>query len=250
MRRAGNRIRVTTQLVDVSNGFQMWSERYDRELADIFDVQDEIARAIASKLEVTLAGGAPRLVKQATSNLQAYELYLRGRALLLKRGRHVAEGTECLKRAVELDPQFAPAWAGLADTFTVRGYWGMAPPAECMPKALTAARRAVELDPLSAEAHCALAMPLLLWERDYDASEAAFLKCIELNPNYTQGRCWHGLFSLQWVRGRSDEGIAEVRRAYEQDPLSAYAASILGYRARVRRQSRRRYRDGAAWRRA
>jgi tetratricopeptide (TPR) repeat protein len=71
-------------------------------------------------------------------------------------------------------------------------------------------------------------MPLLLWERDYDASEAAFRRCIELNPNYTQGRGWHGLFSLQWVRGRSQEGVAEVRRAYENDPLSAYATSILG----------------------
>jgi tetratricopeptide (TPR) repeat protein len=71
-------------------------------------------------------------------------------------------------------------------------------------------------------------MPLLLWERDYDASEAAFRRCVELNPNYTQGRAWHGLFSLQWVRGRSGEGVAEVRRAYENDPLSAYAAAILG----------------------
>jgi serine/threonine-protein kinase len=122
VRRAGNRIRVTAQLVDVSGGFQLWSERYDRELADIFDVQDEIARAIAGKLKVTLAAGGPRLVKPATSSLPAYELYLRGRALLLKRGRHVVEGTECLKRAVELDPEFAQAWAGLADTFTVRGY--------------------------------------------------------------------------------------------------------------------------------
>jgi serine/threonine-protein kinase len=228
VRRAGNRIRVTAQLVDVSGGFQLWSERYDRELADIFDVQDEIARAIAGKLKVTLAAGGPRLVRAATASLPAYELYLRGRALLLKRGRHVVEGTECLKRAVELDPEFAPAWAGLADTFTVRGYWGNLSPAETMPKALTAARRAVELDPSSAEAHCALAMPLLLWERDYDASEAAFRRSIELNPNYTQGRGWHGLFSLQWVRGRSQEGVAEVRRAYENDPLSAYATSILG----------------------
>jgi serine/threonine-protein kinase len=122
VRRAGNRIRVTAQLVDVAQGFQLWSERYDRELADIFDVQDEIARAIAGKLKVTLAAGGPRLVKPATSSLPAYELYLRGRALLLKRGRHVVEGTECLKRAVELDPEFAQAWAGLADTFTVRGY--------------------------------------------------------------------------------------------------------------------------------
>lgn len=226
VRRAGNRIRVTAQLIDVANGFQLWSERYDRELADIFDVQDEIARAIAGKLKITLAGASSRLVKPATSNLQAYELYLRGRALLLKRGRHAAEGIECLKRAVDLDPDFAPAWAGLADAFTVHSYWGITPPAESAPRALTAARRAVELDPLNAEAHCALAMPLLYWARDFDAAETAFLRSVELNPHYTQGRCWHGLFSLQWVRGQIDDGVAETRTACQNDPLSAYAASL------------------------
>jgi len=226
VRRAGNRIRVTAQLIDVANGFQLWSERYDRELADIFDVQDEIARAIAVKLKVTLAASAPRLVKPATSNLQAYELYLRGRALLLKRGRHAVEGNECLRRATELDPEFAQAWAGLADSFTVNAYWCVSPPSESASRALTAARRAVELDPLSAEANSALAMPLLYWERDFDAAEAAFRRSAELNPNHTQGRVWHGLFSLQWVRGRHDEGIAEIRAAYDADPLSAYAATL------------------------
>jgi serine/threonine-protein kinase len=228
VRRAGHRIRVTVQLVDVAQGFQLWSERYDREMADIFDLQDEIARAIAEKLKVTLAaGGSARLVKQATTSVQAYELYLRGRALLLKRGRHVAEGTDCLRRAVDLDPNFAAAWAGLADTYTVRGYWGMATPGETMPKALTAARRAVALDPDLAEAHSALATALLLWERDYAGAEAAFQRCLELNPAYAQGRCWHAIFSLQWVQGRTREGVAEARRALESDPLSAYATSIL-----------------------
>ena len=230
VRRAGNRIRVTAQLVDAATGFQMWSERYDRELADVFDVQDEIARAIASKLKITISGGAAgRIVKQSTTNVEAYELYLRGRALLLKRGRHVAEGTECLKRAVELDPGFAGAWSGLADTFTVRGYWGYATPGDTMPKALTAARRAVALDPELAEAHNALAEALLLWERDYAAAQASFERCLELNPNYTQGRCWYALFLLQCVQGRLQEGVAEARRAYDGDPLSAYTATICGF---------------------
>jgi len=123
VRRAGNRMRVTVRLVDVSNGFQIWSERYDREMVDIFDVQDEIARSIADKLKVTLAADqTARLVKRPTTNIEAYDLYLRGRALLLKRGRHVIESTECLQQAVDLDPQFAVAWAGLAETHSVRGY--------------------------------------------------------------------------------------------------------------------------------
>jgi tetratricopeptide (TPR) repeat protein len=218
------------QLVDAKSGFQLWSERYDRDMADIFDVQDEIARAVAGKLKVTLAGGASqRLAKQLTTNVEAYELYLRGRALLTKRGKHVMPGMECLKRAVELDPSFAVAWAGLADAFTVRGYWGTAPPGEVMPKALTAARRAVALDPQLAEAHCALAAALLLWERDYEVARQEFLRGIELNPNYTQGRCWYALFLLQFVRAELQEGVAEARRAYDHDPLSAYAATILSF---------------------
>jgi eukaryotic-like serine/threonine-protein kinase len=228
VRRAGSRVRVTVQLVDVSNGFHLWSERYDRQMADIFDVQDEIARGIAEKLKITLAGStSTRLVKAVTSNVQAYELYLRGRALLLKRGKGASEGADCLRRAVDLDPGFAAAWAGLADAHTVKGFWGMAPPAETMPKALTAARRAVELDPDLAEGHAALAAALLLWERDYAAADASFRRCLELNPGYTVGRCWYALFSLQFVHGRLDEGVAEARRALEADPLSAYATSLL-----------------------
>jgi serine/threonine protein kinase/tetratricopeptide (TPR) repeat protein len=228
VRRSGNRVRVTVRLVDTTNGFQLWSERYDREMADIFDVQDEIARAIAEKLKVTLkVGRTARLVKQTTRNVEAYELYLRGRALLLRRGRHVAEGIECLERAVDLDPEFAAAWSGLADSHSVRGYWGSARPGDTMPKALTAARRAVRLDPESAEGHSALALPLLVWEHDYAASAAAFRRCLELNPDYTQGRCWHGVFQLQWVEGRLAEGVAEARRALASDPLSGYASSLL-----------------------
>jgi serine/threonine-protein kinase len=228
VRRAGQRLRVTVKLVDVDNGFQLWSERYDREMADIFDLQDEMARAIAERLKVTLtAHDSTRLVKAATTNVEAYELYLRGRALLIKRGRSVAEGIDCLERAVNLDHRFAAAWAGLADAHSVRGYWGMAPPGETMPKALTAARRAVDLDPNLAEAQCALALVLLLWERDYQRADAAFRRCLELNPGYTQGRCWNAVFNLQWVRGRLDDGVAEARRALAADPLSAYATAIL-----------------------
>jgi serine/threonine protein kinase/tetratricopeptide (TPR) repeat protein len=229
VRRTGNHIRVTAQLIEAANGFQLWSGRYDRELADVFDVQDEIARAIVGKLKITLtAAESNRLVKQATTSVEAYDLYLRGRALLIKRGKHAVFGFECLKRAVELDPKFAAAWAGLADAYTVRGYTGSAPGADVMPKALTAARRAVALDPEVGEAHCALAAALLFGEHDYALARAEFQRGLELSPRYTQGRAWYGLFSLQWVGGRLQEGLAEVRRAYENDPLSAYSASLLG----------------------
>jgi serine/threonine-protein kinase len=230
VRRAGSRVRVTLRLIDGTSGFQSWSERYDRDMADIFDVQDEIARAVAAKLKVTLAGGASqRLAKQLTTNVEAYELYLRGRALITKRGKHVGPGMDCLKRAVELDPAFAVAWAGLADAYTVQGYWGTSPPGEVMPKGLTAARRAVALDPELGEGHCALGAALMLWERDYEGAKRAFEKGLELNPQHIQGRTWFGLFVLQWIGGRLQEGLTELRRAFEDDPLSAYAATMLGF---------------------
>jgi len=228
VRRAGSRVRVTLQLIDAKSGFQIWSERYDRDVADIFDVQDEIARAVTSKLKVTLTDGASqRLVRQTTTNVEAWELYVRGRALIIKRGKHVAPGLDCLKRAVELDPSFAVAWAGIADAFTVQGYMGFAPPGEVMPKALTAARRAVALDPISGEAHCALAVALMFWEHDYEGARQAFIRGLELNPNNTQGRCWYGLFFLTWMGGKLSEGLAETRLAYERDTLSWYAPAIL-----------------------
>jgi eukaryotic-like serine/threonine-protein kinase len=231
VRRAGNRVRVTLQLIDAHSGYQLWSERYDREMADIFEVQDEIARAVAGKLKVTLTTGskAQRPVKQLTTNVEAYELYVRGRALITKRGKHVAPGMECLKQAVEMDPGFAAAWGALAEAFSVQGYMGMAPPGDCMPRALTAARRAVSLDPTSGEAHCALAAALMLWEHDYETARRTFVKGLELNPNYTQGRAWYGLFLLQWVYGETAAGLSEVRLAYERDPLSAYSPAILAF---------------------
>ncbi len=120
VRRAGNRVRVTVQLVDAKNGFQLWSERYDRQMEDIFAVQDEIARAIADQLKVTLGAG----VKPATQNLEAYDLYLKGRHLCSQRSPStVALGMKCFQQALELDPGFALAWSGLADCYGIRQLW-------------------------------------------------------------------------------------------------------------------------------
>ena len=127
VRRAGDRVRITVQLSEVANGFQLWSERYDRELKDIFDVQDEIAKTIVERLRVSLAGGKDdRLVEQATKNIEAYQLYLRGRALVDRRGASVPPGLVLLRAAIELDPGYALAWAGVADALTVLAYSGAA----------------------------------------------------------------------------------------------------------------------------
>ncbi len=230
VRRSGDRLRITVQLNEVANGYRLWSERYDRELKDIFDVQDEIAKAVAERLKVTLAGGTEaRLVHKATENVEAYQLYLKGRALLYQRGGGIPLAMEQFKKAVEFDPSYAAAWAGIADGYTVLSYFGLVPGRETKPKALAAARRSVELDPNSAEGHTALAAAALVYQRDRRTAEREFVRALELNPSYIQGRCWYAILYLQLTCGRLEEGVAEGRRALASDPLSAYARGILAH---------------------
>ena len=229
VRRAAGRVRVMAQLVDASNGFQIWSERFDRGLADIFDVQDEIARAIVRRLKVEFAiDDAVRLVTVTTTNMEAYQAYLQGRAMLYRRGPWIAKALESFKRAVELDERYAQAWAGLADAHTVLCYSGYDRPDQAMREALAAATRALEIDPGSAEAHNALACASLMWERDFSKAEREFLHALALNPKYIQARCWYAFFLMGTV-GRLEEGLAQARQALDADPLSAYAATVLSF---------------------
>ena len=185
VRKAGKRLRITAELVNAKDGYQLWSERYDRELEDIFDIQDEIARTIADRLELTLTGGkqAP-LVTRATDNIKAYEAYLKGRGLLYKRGRFIVDALTCFEQAVALDPDYALAWAGLADGRSTLGYFGQVAPHETMPQAKEAATRAVQLDDSLAETHCALALATLMHDFDVPTARQEFLRAIELNPKY------------------------------------------------------------------
>jgi len=159
VRKAGNRVRIMAQLINVADGYHLWSERYDRELKDIFEVQDDIARAIADRLKVALKGGQQLTVKPGTSNLEAYQLYLKGRALLYRRGLDIRRAAQCFERAVVLDSHYALAWSGLADARNMVGLYGFERPDATMPQAMEAAFRAVALDSTLAEAHCSLAWP-------------------------------------------------------------------------------------------
>jgi serine/threonine protein kinase/Tfp pilus assembly protein PilF len=227
VRRAGDRVRITVQLSDVASGFQLWSERYDREVKDIFDVQDEIAKAVAERLRVTLTAG-DRLVEQATSNIEAYELYLKGRALVDRRGASVPAGLDLLQKAVQLDPGYSLAWAGIADALTVLAYSGAARGSDSKPRAMAAARRSIELDPASAAGHIALACATLLYENNRAMAKQEFERALEISPNYGMGRCWYALFYCQWACGDFERGIAEARRALDSDPFSAYVTMNLG----------------------
>lgn len=230
VRRADNRLRIAAQLINAADGYHLWSERYDREMKDVFEIQDEIARSIAERLKVGLEGGGQEpLVRAGTKNLEAYQLYLKGRALLYRRGSGIPRAVECFERAVKLDPEYALAWAGLADSYTTLGYNGFARPEASMPKGMEAARRAVALDPSLAEAHNALAMACLMGAWDKAEAEREFLRALELNPKYLQARGWYALFCLQIAAGRLTDGVSQARLAVESDPLSAYANSLFGF---------------------
>lgn len=227
VRRAGNELRITAQLINVEDGYHLWSDRYDRELKDIFEIEDEIARAIAERLKITLKVGEQEpLVKAGTRNLEAYQLYVKGRALLYRRGGAVSRAAECFEREVALDPDYALAWAGLADSYTVLGYYGHACPEANMPKAVEAARSAVAIAPSLAEAHNALAMASLMGTWDRVKAEREFMRAIELNPRCTQARDWYALFYLQFSEGRFMEGMAQAKLALVSDPLSSYAHAV------------------------
>lgn len=229
VRSADNRLRITAQLIDVETGYHLWSDRYDRELKDIFEVQDEIARSIAERLKITYSKiGQQPLVRVGTKNVEAYQLYAKGRTFLYRRGGAIPSAIECFQRAVAIDCDYALAWAGLADSYTTLGYYGLVPPDATMPKAAQAARRAVDLDPSLAEAHNALAMASLMGTWDKSEAEREFVQAINLNPAYIQARAWYGLFYLQLSEGRLEQGVEQAKVALIADPFSSYAHAIYG----------------------
>jgi tetratricopeptide (TPR) repeat protein len=212
----------------VADGFQLWSERYDRQLKDIFDVQDEIAKAIAERLRVTLAGGKDdRLVEQGTTNVEAYQLYLQGRALLGRRGASIPFALDRFRKAVAIDPGYSLAWAGVADAITGLAITGSVAGAESKSQAIAAATRSIDLDPASAAGHTALAVATLLYENNRTTAQHEFERALDLRPSYVLGRSWYALFYLQWARGKFEHGIAEARRALDGDPLSSYLSMLL-----------------------
>jgi serine/threonine protein kinase/tetratricopeptide (TPR) repeat protein len=229
VRRAGNRVRIMAQLINVADGYHLWSERYDRELKDIFEVQDDISRAIADRLKVSLDRGRQAALKPGTSNLEAYQLYLKGRALLYRRGTDILRAAKCFERAVGLDAHYALAWSGLADARNMIGLYGLERPETTMPQAKEAATRAIALDPALAEAHCSLACVSMLHDWEWNKAEAEFCRARELNPRYLQNLDWYAVFYLVWSQGRFEEGIAVARQAVEYDPLSGYAHGVVAF---------------------
>ena len=225
VRRAGSRLRVSVQLVDVAGGYQLWSERYDREAGDIFAIQDDIAQAVVDRLKVTLGAGAPAALVTPAAHLEAYELYLRGRVLVNQRGAALGRGIEYFERALAVDPAYPLAYAGLAFALSLVGFYGHAPMTVMAPKVKLAARRALELDASLAEAHLALALMASMHDWNWPEAERQFQEAIGRDPRSSEARSWHA-FLLSFAE-RFDEAIAEARLAIDLDPLSAVPLHTL-----------------------
>jgi TolB-like protein/DNA-binding winged helix-turn-helix (wHTH) protein/Tfp pilus assembly protein PilF len=231
VRRDSDRVRITAQLIQVKDQSHLWAREYDRDLGHLLELQAEIAREVANEIEFSLSGRRPIEVANPNTatalnakSYEAYDLYLKGRYFWNKR---TAEGfrqaADYFQQAIDRDPSYGRAYAGLADTFSLMSTWYLGPQNELMPKARTAALRALELDETLAEAHASLALIRENYDYDWQESEKEFRRAIQLGPQYATAHQWYAEF-LSW-QGRFGEAFAESEQARQLDPLSLIIAS-------------------------
>jgi tetratricopeptide (TPR) repeat protein len=232
VRRTGGRLRVGAQLVSATDNSVLWSETYDRELADLFQIQDELARAIVGALRVELKlpdtdREGTALVAPPTEDLEAHDLYLRGRFLWNQRTyESLLKAASFFERAIQRDSTYAQAYAGLADTYLILSAFGPVRPTEAIPKAKAAALRALILDSSLAEAHTSLGYARMLGEYDWQGAEAEFRRAIALNPNYATAH--HRYADYLLARGQLEDALAAFERAHALDPLSRIISAEMG----------------------
>jgi serine/threonine protein kinase/tetratricopeptide (TPR) repeat protein len=229
VRKAGNRIRITVQLSRVSDGRLLWSERYDREMSDVFAIQDEIAGTIVRTLRTTLLGdlGDPTPVRY-TGNVKAYSLYLKGRFCWNRRTQEgIREGIQYFEQAIAEDPEYALAYSGLADSYALDLDYKGAPVFDGMERAKAEARKAIALDESLAEAHTSLGWVTFIYDWDWAGAEQQFRRAVELNPRYSTARQWYSWFLA--AMGRFEESLEHGRIAVELDPASVSIRRSMGW---------------------
>ena len=228
VRKAGNRLRVTAQLINVADGYHLWSEKYDRELEDIFAIQDEISLAIVEKLRGRLLKEEKsKLGRRYKGNEEAYNLYLKGRYYWNRRHEGgIQKAIELFQQAVEKDPLCAPGYVGIADCYNVCGILGLMDPRIAYPKSKEAVAKALDIDEGLAEAHASLGWIKTFYDWDWAGAEVEFLRSFELNPNYANAHYFYSLYL--GAMGRHDESIAESSHALELDPVDLAINSIHG----------------------
>jgi serine/threonine protein kinase/tetratricopeptide (TPR) repeat protein len=235
VRRSGNRVRVTAQLVNVANGYQLWSERYDREMRDVLDIQDEISRAIVDTLRIHLARDIS-LIKRHTSSPEAYSLYLRGRYFQEKRTPEgYARARQCFEKALETDSHYAMAFLGLAENHWQNAFYGFQYPKEALAGAKEAANRAAEIDNTIPEGQALLGTILGIADCDWRAAGQAFERALELDADSPYVLFRYANFYL-WPQGRVEEAAALLERTLSFDPLWILAHWVLAYYAYARGQ--------------
>jgi TolB-like protein/Flp pilus assembly protein TadD len=236
VQRTGDQVRVNVQLIKGTTDSHLWADTFDRKLTDIFAVESEIAKTIAETLRAKLTGSEQTAIAaRPTENTEAYQLYLKGRFFWNKRtGQNLNRAADYFNQAIAADPKYALAYVGLGDSYLLMPLYGAGAPQDCYPKAEAAARKAIELDDVSAEAHTSLAQICCYYKLDYPQAIREFQRAIELNPNYATAHQWFGSSGLAAL-GRFDEAIAQVKRGIALDPLSLVINTDLGgtyYRAR------------------
>jgi TolB-like protein/Tfp pilus assembly protein PilF len=236
VRKSGNKLRITVQLINISDGYHLWSEQFDRELKEIFEIQSEISNQIVNKLQINLLPEEKvSLIPVQTSDIETYSLYLNGRYYWNKLTEEgIKKGMGYFKQAVKNDPRYAPAYSGIADCYSRLGWYSYLPSTDVFPKAYEAALRALDLDPNLSEAYTSKAFFSMCFERDYKKAENDFRKAIQINPNSAQAYANYSI--LLSITGKHDEAIFEGEKALMLDPLTMMMHINLGMRYFYKRE--------------
>ena len=227
VRKQANHLRITAQLINVEDGFQMWSERYDRDLDDIFLIQDEIALSVTEKLKVTLLETEKAIITTThTVNKEAYDLYLKGKFYWNKRGAGLKKGLEYFLQAAEIDPEFSLAHARIADTYALFAFYSIMPPHQAVPKARHATQKAIELNPTRAEPYTVLAYITTFYDWNWAEAKIQFERAIAINASYAPAHYWYSNYFYA-VKKDYIHSIQECNKAIELNPLIFHAHNSL-----------------------
>jgi len=229
VRRSAEHVRITVQLIQAQNQTALWSESYDRELKDVLALQDSVVRSIADQIHLSVTDERKaRLANPRQARPEAYVAYLKGRYYWNKRtGDNMRKAEAYFQQAIDSDPTYAAAYSGLADCNSGLAWHGYKSPAQALPKANAAARKAIEIDPQSGEAHASLGL-MLSHHWEWAEAEAEFQRALELDPQYANAHHWYGDYLS--MRGRHEEAVSEARRALELDPLNLMISTWAGLR--------------------
>jgi serine/threonine protein kinase len=228
VRKSGQRLRITAQLVNVEDGYHLWSGQFDREMKDIFDIQEEISLTIVDHLKLKLLKGEKeKILKRYTEDHEAYDYYLKGCYFWNRRyEKGMQRGLQYFQKAIEKDPGYALPYVGIADTFGTLGLFSFMPPHQAYSRAKAAAKKALEIDPELAEAYASIGWIAMWYDWDWPAAERHFLKAIQMKPDYAIAHNWYG--NCLWCTGRFDESIQEKQEARELEPLEPVNPTQVG----------------------